>query len=345
MGFGLGKLIGGGTKAQTTKQESTSKSFLYDELKDYFGPAIDQVMKGEDIPDQVLAGFTPEQTQAFKQMNESGMFKQLQDQYQKYGTGMMDAGMGQVGAGGSTLGQAAGQYGDIASGGKDISAGSLQDYASQLYNKDLVQSQTDMASGLIQRNLQEGALPSIYRQATGEGNVGSSRSAIAQGVAQRGAMEEASRAGQSFANAEAARAAGQAGQILQGNQAAQLQGASGLAGVGSAQGQLGLGQTGQGSQMLGGSAQAGMSALQNLLQSGGAQQWQNQQQLNTDRQNQMQSQYQMLNKLGLLGSTLGGFAGLQTHQEGTGTTPGQKANAFGPLLGAGMSMMGGMFGK
>lgn len=63
------------------------------------------------------------------------------------------------------------------------------DRVAEIYNNPMIQGQIEAANRDTQRNLLEQQLPGLRSQAAATGNVGSSRNAVAQAVAERGALD------------------------------------------------------------------------------------------------------------------------------------------------------------
>ncbi|TFU06172.1 hypothetical protein EUV02_03940 [Polymorphobacter arshaanensis] len=123
-----------------------------------------------------------------------GQAQQTLDALRKYSTG---AGMGaasRIGQAGSTLldGAAEGAHGSADAyarmAGTDATAGNIA--AARAYaNNPEIDGMVTAATRDVTRNLNEGTLPGIDRQATASGNINSSRAGVAAGIAQRGAAD------------------------------------------------------------------------------------------------------------------------------------------------------------
>lgn len=289
MGFGLG-LSGSKSKgSSSTSSTTTSKTGLpEDAINSIKGDAnsIYEKLKGQGYTEKQIAGMNETQLNALKQLESSGHLDSVLTQTQGGIDRLWDniSGLEQMGQ-----------------GAQDQTTGKLTEGALDLVNSDILKNQTDaidksaassvdQANRLIQRNLQENTMPSIYRDAAGSGNVGSSRSAIAQGVAARGAMEQSSNTAQNILNAANQQKADATSQMYQqglgianqmGNQNTQnrLQGLLGsISGGTSAMNQL---------DKISG---AGQQSILNQLLSGNMQQQQGQKEMDNDYMNQIGKQ-------------------------------------------------------
>lgn len=255
--------------AKTTTTTAVNKDTglpqgVLDTLSGEMGGIYDN-LKGMDISKQQYAGMNDEQKKALKKLSDSGQLKQFAN---AGGNALLGA------VGGMNQGQQT--MADAASGKYNIKAGDVTGLATQLVDQGGLQANIDAMEGDVNRQLQEGALPSIYRNAAGTGNVGSSRSAIAQGIAQRGAADAVSKNSGLLRAQATADATNRAQTILGGNQQTQLNAGKDLAGLASSS----IGQLGE-------TALLGEQATQNQLTAGTAQQTDKQNQLNVDRQNEL----------------------------------------------------------
>lgn len=289
MGFGLG-LSGSKSKgSSSTSSTTTSKTGLpEDAVNAIKGDAkgIYDKLKQQGYTEKEIAGMNQSQLDALKKLDSSGHLDSVLSQTQ----GGIDRLWNNIG-GLEQMGQ----------GALDQTTGKLTEGALDLVNSDILKNQTDaidksaassvdQANRLIQRNLQENTLPSIYRDAAGSGNIGSSRSAIAQGVAARGAMEQSSNTAQNILNAANQQKADLTSQMYQ-------------QGLGISQ-QMGQQNTQNRLQGLLGSISGGTSALNQLdrisgagqqsilnqLLGGNLQQQQEQKEMDNDYMNKIQSQ-------------------------------------------------------
>lgn len=199
MGFGLG-ISGSKSKGKSsTSSTSTSKTGLDEASINAIksdSKGIYDKLKNQGYTEKEIAGMNQSQLDALKKLDTSGHLDSVLNQTQ----GGIDRLWGNI-SGLEQMGQ----------GAQDQTTGKLTQGALDLVNSDILKNQTDaidqgatsaidQSNRLIQRNLQENTMPSIYRQGVGEGNVGSSRSAIAQGIAARGAMEQSSNVAQNILN-------------------------------------------------------------------------------------------------------------------------------------------------
>lgn len=315
------------TTTTSTVKETGLPSGVLDTLKGEMSGVYDQLKK-MGIPEVKLAGMTEDQKKALKRLSDSG---QLNKFAEAGGTELLDA-TGALGKGRGVLEQAA-------AGKMQLTPDQMANFATQLQDKSGLEAQIGAMSGDVQRAVSESALPSIYRGAVGSGNVGSSRSALAEGVARRGASEAISK------NAALMRAQSQkdamdrAQTVLGGNLQTQLGSAKGLAGIGSS-------AIGQMSDV----GKLGQQATTNQLQAGTMQQQQQQQQLDVDRQNELMKRMkasgitdaqQMINLLsGLRGVTDTGASVSTSTSTGPSTSDIVKGAGIPLLLGLGTKAIG-----
>lgn len=119
-------------------------------------------------------------------------------------------------------------YTNAANGGLNYSTSDIANSASNLYNSDLVQKQIDAANSQIDNTLNEQTFTGIDRDATGSGNMGSSRAGVAQAIAARDAATlKANNANTITGNAYNS-AINTAANTLSNNTNTQLSGISGL---------------------------------------------------------------------------------------------------------------------
>lgn len=285
MGFGLS--FSKSKSSSSSKSESTSKTGLpQDVINQIKGEAggIYQKLKDQGYTEKEIVGMNEDQLAGLQRLSESGHLDDVIKQTQ----GGID-----------NLWGAVDSLNEIGAGGRDQTTEQLKTGALDLVNSDILKQQTgaidqgatsavNQANQLIQRNLQENTLPSIYRDGVSTGGTGSSRSAIAQGVAARGAMEQSSNTAQNILNAANQQKADLTNQMYsQGlqyqNQQAQSNIANQLAGImGGIQGSnTAIGALGQ-------KAGAGQQSILNQLQSGQMQQQQGQAEADNAYFNEMQ---------------------------------------------------------
>lgn len=229
-----------------------------------------------------------------------------------------------LGQAGSAMGGAQDIYQQLASGQLQITPENINEIAGQFVDNDLLNSQIEAATRDDVRNFTENVMPNIDRNAATGGNVGSSRTGVAQGIAQRGTEERisdtaASMRGQAYGNA-----LNQAMGLASGNVQQQLAGAGGLQGMGN-----------QWMGMAGSLPGIMMGQYNPMLQ--GAQlgaMIQGQQQ--ADKIGNRDYLAQLLGQYANIAGGIGGMGGTTT-----GTVSGGGGSMFDKLLGAG-SMAGGL---
>lgn len=315
------------TTTTSTVKETGLPSGVLDTLKGEMGGVYDK-LKQMGIPEVKLAGMTEDQKKALKKLSESGQL----NKFAEAGGAQLLQATGALGKGTDVLEQAA-------AGKMQLTPEKMAEFATQLQDKEGLESRIGAMSGDVQRTLSESALPSIYRGAAGSGNVGSSRSALAEGVARRGASDAVAKNAALMRAQSQQNAMDRAQTILGGNLQTQLGSAKGLAGIGStAISQMSdVGKLGQ-------------QATMNQLQAGGMQQEQQQQQLNTDRQNELMKRMkesgitdaqQMINLLsGLRGVTDTGASVSTSSTSGPSTSDILKESLIPTALGVGAKWLG-----
>lgn len=270
--------------------------------------------------DKELADLTPEMKDTVNNMISNPQFTDLANQFKDVAAG----GKGQV----DTAGGALQGLIDKGIGGKDIN-----DLAAELYDNEMVQSQTEQLGKDVQDALGKD-IQGLNQRASAAGGMGSSRAGVAQGVATGKAADAMAQGSSNIQNAARQQAYQQAGQTLQGNQNTALSGAGAL-------GSLGMGQLG----MLGQVGNLYQQNLQNQLTGSGILQNQNQNVLDNkwfNQQGQQNVGWDALNKyLGVAGG-IGGMGGTNTSTiKGGGGKGGGLGGALGSIAGAGL---GGFFG-
>lgn len=202
--------------------------------------------------------------------------------------------------------------------------------AGQYANNPALQGQIDAASRDVTRNLSEVQLPGIANGANAGGNLNSSRTGIAEGIAMRGAQDQigdisANMRGAAYNNglslAEQARATNQGDYLNANNQAGVLSNQMTNAGINGV-------QTGQGLQYDNFDAASAAGGLQQQNQQGiltqGLQQWQGQQQ----------------QPWNLLGNYQNAITGAGNYPSTATTAGGGLQGALQGALGAGASSLG-----
>ena len=289
MGFGLG--LSGSKSKGSSKTDSTSTSYTglpEDAINAIKGDAkgIYDKLKAQGYTEKEIAGLNDQQLAAIGKLDQSGHLQDVMNQTQGGIDKLLENANTLTGVGG---------------GSKDQTVKGTTQGALDFVNSDFLKGQTDaidksaatsvdQANKLINRNLQESTLPSIYRQGVGEGNVGSSRSAIAQGVAARGAMEQSANTAENILNAANQQKTGltnqayQQGLQVQQNMANQnIQNQLAGLGMGNQTINQALGQLGQ-------KGAAGQQSILNQLMGGNLQQQNTQAGMDNQYMNTMQKQ-------------------------------------------------------
>lgn len=271
--------------------------------------------------DKELADLTPEMKETVNNMINNPQFTDIANQMKDIAS-----------TGQSNVGQASGALGGLLQqgvGGKDIN-----ELASELYDSDLVKSQTEQLGSDVQDALGKD-VQALNQRASASGGMGSSRAGVAQGVATGKAADAMATGSANIQNAARQSAMQQAGQTLMGNQQTALGAAGSLGSLGM--GQVGmLGQAGNLYQQNLQNQLTGSGILQNQAQSGKDYDWFNKQ----GAQNQG---WNNLNKyLGVAGS-IGGMGGSNTTTT-TGSSGGKGGGMLGAIGGIGGAALGGFFG-
>lgn len=285
MGFGF-SFGGGSSKTSSTTTNKSYTGLPQDVINAIKGDAngIYSKLKEQGYTEHQIAGMNESQLAALEKLNKSGHLDSVIKQTQ--------GGIDKVWDTVSVL--------DAISDGKlDQTSENLVKDAMSIVNSDILNNQlgavdkaagsaVEQANALIGRNLRENEMTSIYRDAAGTGNVGSSRSAIAQGVAMRGAMEKSADVAENIYNQANTTKAGLTSQMYQNSlnaagQMNQQNSANKLSGImGSLQGSgLALGQMDK-------LAGYGQQAVENQLNAGSYQQQQEQAKLDNDYKNELE---------------------------------------------------------
>lgn len=314
----MGKLFGGkgsGSSTTTTEPWGPAK----DILEGLLGNAQDLFDKqggiNQEFIDKEIADLTPEMQEAINGMLNTDKFKDWAQQ----GSDALQQGMGGIGQGSGILGGL---------GGQGITSEDINSMAKDLYNSEMVQSSKEQLGKDIEGGLNK-RVQGLNQQASGSGNMGSSRAGVAEGVAIGEASDAYASGAAAIENNAMNQAYGQAIGTLQGNQSTAL-------GAGQALGQLGLGSV-NGLTGMSGIYQQGLG---NALTGAGMLQQYQQGVLNNKWFNATGAQNQGWNSL----NNLLGVAGNIGSMGGTTTGPsgGGGAGAAGGLLnGVGSIMSGG----
>lgn len=306
----MGKLFGsgsGGSQSQTTESSpwKPAQDALEQILKDA-GSIYDKNggINGNWV-DKNIADLTPEMQQAMKDLLGSDKMKET--------IGSLDQSWKQ---GASGIGQASGMLGGLAQQG--ITSDQINNMAKDLYNQDMVDSQTGQLTKTVQEGLDKN-IQGLNQQSSASGNMGSSRAGVAEGVAIGEAADAISSGTSAIQNNASQQAMAGALGTLQGNQSTALGAAGQLGSLGLGSGNLGLGTlTGQN------------QILQNQLQGAGIGQNQNQNVANNNwfnQQGQNNAGWDNLSKYMGLAGAIGGMGGSST------TTGGSSAGGLGTMQG------------
>jgi hypothetical protein len=230
-----------------------------------------------------------------------------------------------MGAGNGALSESLGGYSNFLANNTPTN---LTNTANQIASGFNLQGQVDSAMQVANRNAAENTLPNLYRSAAGNGNLNSDRTALAQGVVQRGLQEQAGNLAAQFENQNLQTGLQQANTLSQQN----LGALSNLGYLGQGIGQSGLNALStniNNSGAIANQAQQGANEVQALDQSN----------LNNQIQQYQQNQNFPWQALQNYMSVVGGNNwGSQSH--GTQTTTPSGLSIAGGVLGA----LGGLFG-
>ncbi|MGL4358721.1 MAG: hypothetical protein ACRCSY_08535, partial [Cetobacterium sp.] len=173
----MGSLFGGGNKTQTSTSTSESKPWapaipiLENILNQADKLFNEQGGINAEFIEKELADLSPELKEIANNMINSQGFKDLASNL---------GNAAQQGLGG--IGQANQGLGAMAGGQLGITTDQLNQMASEMYNSDLVKSQTDQLTKNVQEGL-AGEMQAINQRAVSGGGMGSSRAGVAEGVA------------------------------------------------------------------------------------------------------------------------------------------------------------------
>lgn len=213
--------------------------------------------------------------------------------------------------------------------------GNVINAASRYADNPYISSMVDSAMADENRNAAESTIPNLYRTAAGSGNINSDRTALAQGVVQRGLDEDA---GKISANLRGNAYTSGLGYGLQGN-AQELQALSQEGALGANVGQSGLNalSTGINDQgALDNMAQNGANAVQQLDQSNLNNQIQQYQQAQNFPWQQLQNYYNVIGNRSWGSQTQGTSIGNTTQNTqntpSTMSTIGQGIGILGALI-------------
>lgn len=315
----MGKLTGSGSGGSSTT-ETNPWGPAQDALKKILADAGQLYDKNGGLNgnwiDKELVDLSPEMQGAIKDLLNSDAMKNT--------IGSLDQAWKQ---GVSGIGQATGALGGLTQQG--ITGEDINKLAGELYNKDLVESQTKQLTKDVQAGLDKN-IQGLNQQASASGNMGSSRAGVAEGVAVGKAGEAIAEGSAAIQNAASQAAVNQALGTLQGNQNTALGAAGQLGNLGLGSGNLGLGTLNGQNQI-----------LQNQLQGGILGQMHSQNQANNNWFNQTgqaNAGWDNLSKyLGMAGS-IGGMGGSSTTTNNMGVGSLFNTILGGVSTGAGVAM-------
>lgn len=305
----------GKSKSQTSssKTESSPWAPAQDQLKDILSEAQKEYEKTGGLDgnwiDKNYPDLTDEMKSALTNMAQSGNLQNVADQVNNISAGAA-----------GNVNDASAALKGMTSGG--ITSDQINDMASDLYDNELVDSQTGQLNKNVTQQLNS-QVNALNQQAAGSGNMGSSRAGVAQGVMAGKASDAVATGSAAIQNQARQSAYQQAQGTLQGNQQTNLNAANSLGSLGMNQGQLQAGNSSIYQQMLGnqfnaanvGQTQAQNSALNDYFNQYGKSQagWGN-----------------LQNYLNMVGS-VGGMGGTSN---GTTTQSGGGGSMFNNILGA-----------
>jgi len=285
--------------------------------------------QGAPAPSNFVAGLTPDQINTFNSMVSAGNGNTT-------GATLTGAGTNAVGTGTGALSSAASGYGNFNPAASNNMNANIAG-ANQYVNGVNIPAQVANAMQGAVETARDVTLPGIQSAAAANGNINSSRTGIADGLVERGLAEEAGNLAGTLSNQAYATGANLASNTNTVNNAATLSALSGLSGLGT--GALTAGTSAINS---GNSATAGALGLSE--EGGAGLQGGNQANLN----NQMaqwqfgtQAPFAALSQYAPFVTTPYGSSG--TSQSTTTSTP-SFLQTLGQVLGAGSSLMGGIFG-
>lgn len=331
----MGGLFGGGKKKTTEKKEETNKDLLGSN-KEFVSLFNQGVSEGNrmNIPDYQVAEYSPEYLQALKDMSQ-GTDTAAYQKAQQYMTGI---GESQLASGLGLQSQAQSKLTGI----MNQTPEEFQKGYQAQYDSDLVRSQIEQATLDINEERDQ-AIFNLNQTATQSGNMGSSRSGIAQGVIVGKAARAVGAASVQYRTAEEQNAFNRYSTYL--NQ--QNQAASSLASLAQSQISTGYGAYNAGMGYKSQYDQYTMQNIQNRLTAGSVDQQRRQYMLDVQRQNYLQQQSPALARLSYMSPILSPLAGHSTYGTSTKTTTesGGGNNAMAGILGAAGTVAGAYFGS
>ncbi|EHY6648642.1 hypothetical protein K4M64_004540 [Salmonella enterica] len=331
-----GSLVGGLLKHKssksTEKTDSSSKNLLAQNqtFMNLFNQGITEG-NNMNIPAYEMAQYGPGFDQALANL-EKGVSP---DEYKTAQSYLTNLGQGQLTSGLALQSQSQGLLSRLANmTPEQYRAG----YASE-YNNDLVNSQINEATQNINQERDQ-AIYSLNQNATATGNMGSSRSGIAQGVIVGKAAQAIGSATVQYQTAEEQLAEQRFMNML----GVQQSSASSLANLANQQTQFGYGAYNQGMQYKGMYDQTYLQNQQNAVNAGLMSQQIRQQQLDYQRQNYLMASSPALARLSYMSPILSPLAssGMVGTSTKVTTTPG--SNLLSGIAGAAGAAIGGFYG-
>ncbi|EMC1489665.1 hypothetical protein VAA96_004543 [Salmonella enterica] len=329
----MGGLFGGKSKKTTEKKEETQKDLLGSnkEFVSLFNRAVTEG-NNMSVPQYEYAGLSDQTNQAISRLLEGvdlSDYKTAQDYMQNLGQSQLTSGL-------NLQSQAQNQLTSLANM-------SNEDYSNLIkgqFNNSLVQEQLAAATADINDERNQ-AIYDLNQSASLSGNMGSSRSGIAQGVIEGKALRAVGSASVQYRTAESAAATQRVQNLLGLRQSS----ASTLANLAQSQISTGYGAYNQGMGYLS-QYQAGyLQNQQNAVNAGLLQQQQRQNMLDYSRQNQILLQSPALARLGIMSPILSPLARSSTFGTSTTTTTAPAANGMmGGIMGAAGAAAGAYFG-
>ncbi|EBW7358884.1 hypothetical protein E2L92_22005 [Salmonella enterica subsp. enterica serovar Ibadan] len=330
----MGGLFGGGKKKETKKEETTQKDLLGSN-KEFVSLFNQGVSEGNrmNIPDYQVAEYSPEYLQALKDMAQ-GTDTTAYQKAQEYMTGIGESQLAS-GLGLQTQAQAK-LTGIMNQTPEEFQKG----YQAQ-YDSDLVRAQIDSATADINAERDQ-AIFGLNQSATSSGNMGSSRSGIAQGVIVGQAARAVGAASVQYRTAEEQNAMSRYSTYL--NQ--QNQAAGSLASLAQSQISTGYSAYNAGMGYKSQYDQYSLQNLQNRINAGSIDQQRRQYMLDVQRQNYLQQQSPALARLSYMSPILSPLAGHSTSlNTKTTTTSSGGSGAMAGILGAAGTVAGAYFGS
>ncbi|HFW4592842.1 TPA: hypothetical protein ACIBRT_003765 [Salmonella enterica subsp. enterica serovar Aberdeen] len=331
----MGGIFGkkGGSKQTTDKKEENTNWLMKN--SNYTNLANQGIVEGSQmtIPGYGNAEYS---NQFYNSLNamQNGLDLSDYDTYQNF---YNQTGQSMLGQGQGQLSGAA----DVFSRLQNLSGSQMQDMFNQEYNSDFVKSRIEQASNNYQ-NQMNNSIHSLNQGATSNGNMGSSRAGVAEGVIRSNEAQNVANATVDIQSQEEQQAEAR----LMNRLGLQSSAAGQMANIGQSNLSTGLNLYGQGYNVYQGANQAQLSNWNNSMYAGQTLQQIQQQQQETARQNALLAQSPSLARLGYMNQFLGPMANYQTFGTSTTTTttPAQKNGFMGTVMGAVGTGVGAYFG-